>query len=79
MFEMVETPGVGVHRAAGSPIRFRNLDRFQATPAPLIGVQTDEILEEVLGLGAREIGALHDAGLVAGSEQEASLLAGRAQ
>jgi 2-methylfumaryl-CoA isomerase len=77
MFEMIDTPGVGTHRAAGTPIRIKNLDRFQSTPAPLIGADTDEILEEVLGLGSREIGRLHDAGIVAGPEAEASLLAER--
>jgi 2-methylfumaryl-CoA isomerase len=75
IFEMIDTPGVGVHRAAGTPIRIRNLDRCQAAPAPLIGAHTDQILEEVLGLGSREIGKLHDAGIVAGPEEEASLLA----
>ena len=34
--------------------------------APLLGANTDEILGDVLGLSAAEIGALHDAGWVAG-------------
>ena len=37
-------------------------------PAPLLGQHTDEILSEELGLSPSEIGALHDAGIVAGPE-----------
>jgi 2-methylfumaryl-CoA isomerase len=33
-----------------------------------LGEHTDEILAEELGLSAAEIGALHDAGVVAGPE-----------
>jgi 2-methylfumaryl-CoA isomerase len=75
MFEMIDTPGIGMHHAAGTPIRISNLEQFRATPAPLIGAATDEILEKVLGLGSRQIGELHDAGVVAGSEKEAALVA----
>jgi 2-methylfumaryl-CoA isomerase len=35
-------------------------------PAPLLGAHTDEILSDVMGLSAGQIGALHDAKLVAG-------------
>ena len=69
MFETIDTPGVGVHRAAATPVRIRNLDRFPAASAPLIGAHTDQILEDVLGLGSREIRDLHDAGTVAGPEE----------
>jgi 2-methylfumaryl-CoA isomerase len=34
-------------------------------PAPLLGMHTDEVLDEVLGLNDTEIGKLHDSGLVA--------------
>ena len=34
-------------------------------PAPRLGQHTDEILADALGLTGAEIGALHDAGVVA--------------
>ena len=74
IFEEVDTPGVGRHRAAGSPIRIRNSARGQAAPAPLLGTHTDEILAGILGLGTAEISRLHEAGIVAGPEREAAYL-----
>lgn len=38
--------------------------------APLLGGHTDAILTDVLGLGAGQIGRLHDAGIVAGPERD---------
>lgn len=43
--------------------------RKPATPAPVLGQHTDEVLATVLGLSGGEIGRLHDAGLVAGPVQ----------
>jgi 2-methylfumaryl-CoA isomerase len=34
-------------------------------PAPILGADTEQVLAEVLGLSAGEIGELHDAGVVA--------------
>ncbi|MDB5713938.1 MAG: carnitine dehydratase, partial [Sphingomonadales bacterium] len=39
--------------------------RLPPVRAPFLGEHSDEILAEVLGLGSGQIGALHDAGLVA--------------
>jgi len=41
--------------------------RRNATPAPALGRDTDEVLSEVLGLSSTEIARLHDAGLAAGA------------
>jgi 2-methylfumaryl-CoA isomerase len=40
-------------------------ERLSPRPAPRLGEHTDEVLAEVLGLTGREIGELHDRGLVA--------------
>ncbi|HZZ89104.1 MAG TPA: CoA transferase [Caulobacteraceae bacterium] len=42
-------------------------DRGAPRPAPKLGMHTDEVLAELLGMGSGEIGRLHDAGLVRGA------------
>jgi 2-methylfumaryl-CoA isomerase len=66
MFTEVEQPGIGTYLMPGSPLVFGAAGRLPATRAPLLGEHTDEVLGDVLGLGAAEIGRLHDKGLVAG-------------
>jgi 2-methylfumaryl-CoA isomerase len=66
MFAEVEHPGVGRYLMPGSPLRFSAVERVPVRRAPLLGEHTEEILADVLGLGAGEIGRLHDAGVVAG-------------
>jgi 2-methylfumaryl-CoA isomerase len=50
----------------GSPLEFSTDDRVAPAPAPQLGQLTDEILAQILGLTATEIGQLHDNGVVAG-------------
>jgi 2-methylfumaryl-CoA isomerase len=66
MFSIIDTAGVGRHRAAASPLRFADIERRPLSPAPLLGEHTDEVLGEVLGLPSHAIAKLHDAGVVAG-------------
>ena len=66
MFEQVEQPGIGSYLMAGSPLHFSEHGRLPATPAPMLGEHTDEILAELLALSEAEIGRLHDEGVVAG-------------
>lgn len=66
MFSVVEQPGIGTYLMPGSPLAFSNADRPPAMRAPLLGEHTDEVLAGVLGLSDREIGRLHDDGVVAG-------------
>jgi 2-methylfumaryl-CoA isomerase len=66
MFRDIDQPGIGLLRTPGTPAAFDASARQTPLPAPLLGQHTDEILAEELGLGAAEIGALHDAGIVAG-------------
>jgi 2-methylfumaryl-CoA isomerase len=66
MFADVEQPGIGTYLMPGSPLEFSTDDRVAPAPAPQLGQHTDEILAQVLGLTATEIGQLHDNGVVAG-------------
>ena len=66
MFERIEQPGIGRYLAAGNPLDFGAAPRGTVQRAPILGEHTDEILLGVLKLGEREVGALHDKGLVAG-------------
>jgi 2-methylfumaryl-CoA isomerase len=65
MFAEIEHPGVGSYLAPASPLDFSALPRLPARRAPRLGEHTEQVLAEVLGLGAGEIGRLHDAGVVA--------------
>lgn len=66
MFETLDQPGIGRMLAPRSPLDFSRVPRLSVRPAPQLGEHTDEILLEVLGLSAGEVGALHDAGVIAG-------------
>jgi len=68
MFALVEQPGIGSWLVPGSPLDFTQLGRVPVTRAPQLGEHTDEILAGVLGLPDHEIGALHDAKIVAGPD-----------
>jgi 2-methylfumaryl-CoA isomerase len=70
IFELLDTPGVGRHRAAGTPVRLPAEHRGATRSAPLLGQHTDEVLECVLGLDPGAVGRLHDAGVVAGPERD---------
>jgi len=64
MFEEVDQPGIGRYVAPASPLAFSEIERRPVVPAPTLGQHTDEVLADVLGLAAHEIGALHDRGVV---------------
>jgi 2-methylfumaryl-CoA isomerase len=66
VWERINTPGVGEHLTAGTPVRACGEARSATRTAPLLGQHTDEVLQEVLGLDSGAVGRLHDAGLVAG-------------
>jgi 2-methylfumaryl-CoA isomerase len=76
MFEEIEHPGVGSYLAPGSPVDFTGLGRLPVRRAPILGEHTDEVLAGVLGLSDREIGGLHDRGVVAGPARGAVLAPG---
>ena len=66
MFSEVEQPRIGRYLMPGSPLDFAAAPRQPAVRAPILGEHTDEILLGVLKLSEREVGELHDKGLVAG-------------
>ena len=66
MFSMLDQPGIGTYLTPACPLDFGAVPRLPAAPAPALGQHTDEILLEVLGLSSAQVGALHDAGVVAG-------------
>ncbi len=68
LFQTVEQLGIGAVLTPGSPLDFGAAPRGEVAPAPQLGENTDEILGDVLGLGAAQIGALHDRGVVAGPD-----------
>ncbi len=68
MFSLLDQPGIGSYLAPATPLEFSQVPRLPARPAPRLGEHTDEILLDLLGLPAHEVGALHDAGIVAGPE-----------
>ncbi len=66
MFSEAEQPGIGRYLMPGSPLAFGAVPREPAARAPILGEHTDEILLGVLKLSERQVGELHDKGLVAG-------------
>jgi 2-methylfumaryl-CoA isomerase len=71
MFEVLEHSGLGSYLAPRSPLDFSLHGRLPVRRAPRLGEHTDEILAGKLGLSAREIGDLHDRGVVAGAPARA--------
>jgi 2-methylfumaryl-CoA isomerase len=67
MFEAVEQPGIGTYLTPRSPLHFEHAGNLPATPAPVLGADTEAVLAEVLGLSTHEIGVLHDDGVVGGA------------
>jgi 2-methylfumaryl-CoA isomerase len=74
IYDRIDTPGVGSHWAAGTPVRQAGMERQATRPARLLGQDTDEVLQTVLGLSPTEIGRLHDDGVVAGAERDPTVM-----
>jgi 2-methylfumaryl-CoA isomerase len=68
LFAEVEQPGIGRYPMPGLPLDFSASPREPTLPAPRLGEHTDQVLSEVLGLPAREVARLHEAGIAAGPE-----------
>lgn len=66
MFTQIHQPQIGQILAAGAPWEFSAYARTEVKRAPELGEHTDEVLTEVLGLSASQIGRMHDQGIVAG-------------
>jgi 2-methylfumaryl-CoA isomerase len=68
LFAEVEQPGIGRYPMHGLPLDFSASPREPTRPAPRLGEHTDQVLSEVLGLPAREVARLREAGIAAGPE-----------
>jgi 2-methylfumaryl-CoA isomerase len=69
LFGMVTHPGIGPLLTPASPLRFADAPNESPASAPLLGTHTDEVLDEVLGMSAHDIGRLHDDGIVASTTE----------
>ncbi|MGF1466527.1 MAG: CoA transferase [Sandaracinaceae bacterium] len=69
LFTELAQPGIGAHLVPGTPFDSSHLPRGAPARAPVVGEHTDEILLELLGLPAAEVGRLHDDGVVAGPDE----------
>lgn len=67
LFAELRHPSGESYLTPGFPGTLAAAARSAPRPAPMLGAHTDEILADVLDLSGGEIGALHDAGLVAGA------------
>jgi crotonobetainyl-CoA:carnitine CoA-transferase CaiB-like acyl-CoA transferase len=59
-------PVAGSIRMTGPPVRMSDTPGSVRTPAPLLGEHTDEILRDRLGMKAKEIARLKNAGIIRG-------------
>jgi 2-methylfumaryl-CoA isomerase len=66
MFAELDQPGIGRHLVPGSPLQFSGAARSEPRRAPTLGEHTDEVLADVLGLTAAQIGKLRDARVIGG-------------
>lgn len=71
MFQLIDQPDIGEVLAPGSPLTFSEVERGAVAPAPRLGEHTEQVLANVLGLSASEIGNLHDGGTVASAASAA--------
>ena len=60
----MDHPRAGKVRMVGAPVRLSETPGSVRTPSPMLGEHTDEVLRDLLGLGAEEIAALRGAGVL---------------
>ncbi len=65
IFGHTANPSGAHYPAAGAFATIPQLDREPPRPAPLLGADTDTVLEKLLGLSAGQVAQLHDKGLIA--------------
>jgi formyl-CoA transferase/CoA:oxalate CoA-transferase len=63
----IDHPSVGKVPVVGVPVRLSATPGSVRTPSPTLGQHTDEVLRDLLGMGAPEIGALRLAGVIGGA------------
>lgn len=60
----LDQPVAGRVKVAGSPVKFSSAAWRAVSPAPLLGQNTGEVLQDLLGMGEQEIQELRMAGIV---------------
>lgn len=65
LFTTLDHPSGRRYPAPGFAATMSGEGRGPAAPAPVLGADTEEVLVDLLGCDAREIGSLHDRGVVA--------------
>jgi 2-methylfumaryl-CoA isomerase len=65
IFSEIDNPGLGRFLVPGCPVTFSDHARTDPVPAPALGLHTEEVLGDVVGLPDVEIASLFDAGVVA--------------
>lgn len=69
LFSPVAHPGGQTYPTPGAAATLGDSERTDATRAPRLGEHTDQVLSQLLGLSAAQIGHLHDSGRVAGPQK----------
>jgi 2-methylfumaryl-CoA isomerase len=67
LFNLVDHPSGHRYPAPGAAATVDGTPRGPVVRAPHLGEHTDQVLAEVLSMSSAQIGALHDAGIVAGA------------
>jgi 2-methylfumaryl-CoA isomerase len=65
LFADVQQPSGLTYPVPGAPATFCQSSRGNPVRAPFLGEHTEEVLSDLLGMGAGEIAGLHDRGIVA--------------
>ncbi len=68
LFSPVTHPSGLTYPTPGAAASFSQIERANATRAPMQGEHTDQVLAQLLGLSNTQIGQMHDHGLVAGPQ-----------
>ena len=63
MWSYVDQPGIGRYPVPGTPLAFSSVPRADPRPAPLLGADTESVLNEVLGLEASRLDDLRQQGV----------------
>lgn len=69
LFTLLDHPSGLRYPAPGAAASLSGVARAPVARAPHLGEHTDQVLAELLALSGSEIGALHDAGIVAGTDR----------
>ncbi len=64
MLEVIDHPLLGAITVPGSPLRYHGTPQTPASPSPAIGADNAEVFAELLGLGADEVEALRQDGVI---------------